>query len=129
MTHSLRARRFVGGVLSAAMLGGLLTIAGCGPSTAHLAIADAKVAVEAARGARAETFAVFEFTCAIEHLRKAREEEGYSDFDAAVRLAKAAEDFAQKAKARALGRPAGGPLAAPPSDAPPVRVILPGSAR
>jgi outer membrane protein OmpA-like peptidoglycan-associated protein len=55
----------------------------CGPTSAHLAIAEAQVALEAARGARAETYAVFEYTSAVEHLRKASEEEGYSDFDAA----------------------------------------------
>lgn len=82
----------------------LCGVSGCGPTTAHLAIADAQVAIEAARGARAETFAVFEFTCAVEHLRKAAEEEGYADFDAATRLAKASETFADEARKRALGR-------------------------
>lgn len=119
MTHSLRARRLVGTLVMGVGMG----IAGCGPSTAHIAIADARIALEAARGARAETFAIFEYTCAVEHLRKAREEEGYSDFDAAVRLARKAETFAVEARTRALGRPAGAPEGA--LEAAPVRVILP----
>ena len=82
----------------------LCGVSGCGPTTAHLALADARIAIEAARGARAETFAVFEFTCAVEHLRKAGEEEGYADFDAATRLAKSSQTYAVKARTRALGR-------------------------
>lgn len=101
-------RRGPGRLLGRALgLGGAMLICGnlgCGPSTAHLAIADARVAIEAARGARAETYAIFEFTSAVEHLRKASEEEGYADFDAAVRLAKSARTFADQATQRALGR-------------------------
>lgn len=82
----------------------LCAAAGCGPTSAHLAIADARIAIEAARGARAETFAIFEFTCAVEHLRKASEEDGYADFDAATRLARQSRAFAEAARARALGR-------------------------
>lgn len=122
MTHSLRARRFVG----ALMLSGACLSAGCGPTTAHLAIADARVALEAARGARAETYAIFEYTSAVEHLRKAREEEGYSEFAAALRFARSARDYAMKARARALGRPAS--AAARVDGQTPVRVVMPGSA-
>lgn len=82
----------------------LCLASGCGPTAAHAAIADAHVAIEAARGARADTFAVFEFTCAVEHLRKASEEEGYADFDAAMRLADISHTFADQARLRALGR-------------------------
>ncbi|MGK0358560.1 MAG: hypothetical protein ACI9U2_000849 [Bradymonadia bacterium] len=82
----------------------LYCASGCGPTTAHVALAEAHIAVEAARGARAETFAIFEFTCAVEHLRKASEEEGYANFDAAVRLADTSSAFAEQARLRALGR-------------------------
>lgn len=91
----------------------LLALSACGPTTAHLAIAEAQVALEAARGARAETYAIFEYTSAVEHLRKASEEEGYSDFDAAARLAGKALDYAKAARQRALSR--GAPGAVPVS--------------
>jgi hypothetical protein len=111
----------------------------CGPTSAHLAIAEAQVALEAARGARAETYAVFEYTSAVEHLRKASEEEGYSDFDAAERLAKAALTYARDAKKRALTRalpgamPSLGPASTPtlqPASTPSAQPVVPaGSGR
>ncbi|MBU0553808.1 DUF4398 domain-containing protein [Myxococcota bacterium] len=84
---------------------GILFIVGCGPITATTAIAEATVAIEAARGAQADQFAKYEFTRAQAHLWKAKEEEGYSDFQDAVNLAREAKVFAEKAKARAMARP------------------------
>ncbi len=77
---------------------------GCGPITATSAIADASVALDGARGAKAPQFAVYEFVSAELYLRKAREEEGLSDFQAAINFARVAEGFAAKAKARASQR-------------------------
>lgn len=74
--------------------------AGCGPVTTTQRVADATVAVEAARGIDAERFATYEYVSAVEYLRKAREEEGYSDYQAAIDLAVEAREHAEKAKAR-----------------------------
>lgn len=73
---------------------------GCGPVTTTQRVADATVAVEAARGIDAERYATFEYVSAVEYLRKAREEEGYSDYQEAIDLAVKARDFADKAKVR-----------------------------
>ncbi len=90
----------------------------CGPVSTTLALHDAESAIEAARSADARRYAVYELTSAEEYFRKAREEEGYSDFQAALNLAETARDFADRARARALGHPArrGGPSV--PSDSP-----------
>lgn len=79
-------------------------VAGCGPVTSTITIADAMVAIEGARTAGAEELAQYEFTRARLNLRKAREEEGFSDFQAAIDLATASKTFADKAKARAIQR-------------------------
>ncbi|MCB9528772.1 MAG: DUF4398 domain-containing protein [bacterium] len=76
---------------------------GCGPVTTTQRVADATVAVEAAQGVDAEQQATFEYVSAVEYLRKAREEEGYSDYQNAIDLAVRAREFAEQAKARALG--------------------------
>lgn len=88
-----------------AMLAAALSViaVGCGPVTTTQRVADATVAVEAARGVEAEQHATFEYVSAVEYLRKAREEEGYSDYQNAIDLAVRAREFAEQAKARALG--------------------------
>lgn len=73
---------------------------GCGPVTTTQRVADATVSVEAARGIDAERYATYEYVTAVEYLRKAREEEGYSDYQAAIELAIKAREMADKAKAR-----------------------------
>lgn len=95
---------------------GLLLLGGCGPVTSTTRISEATVAIEAARVVDADRFAVYEFVRAVEHLKKAREEEGFSDFQAAINLALEAREFAEKARARALASPERGseaPAAAP----------------
>ncbi|MHC4838024.1 MAG: DUF4398 domain-containing protein [Planctomycetota bacterium] len=95
---------------------GLLLLGGCGPGTSTTRISEATVAIEAARVVDADRFAVYEFVRAVEYLKKAREEEGYSDFQAAINLALDAREFAEKARARALASPERGsetPAAAP----------------
>ena len=117
-------------------LGGLLlSLAGCGPITATTTIAQATVAIEAAEGAQAKTFAVYEYTSATEYLRKAREEEGFSDFQQAIDYAKQAREFAEQAKVAAMNSEARGlppaqpgpkavmPKAATPKPVTPVPVV------
>ncbi len=83
----------------------LLFAVGCGPITSTTAIADATVALEAAEAANAEKFAVYEYTMAQECLRKAKEEEGYSEYQPAIDLAKKARKFAEKAKELSVTSP------------------------
>ena len=75
---------------------------GCGPITAQSTIRDAIVAVEAAQSAGAENGAPYEYYSAQSYLKKAREEEGYSDYQAAVDLAQQAIKFADEARAKAV---------------------------
>lgn len=110
------------------LLVGLLVLVGCGPlsSTSHLL--DADVQLEAARVARAEREAPYEWTLANLYLHKAREEVGYSDYEQGVsyaqkasKYARAAKEAAQKAARR--GEPPPGadlppPLPPPPGSAP-----------
>jgi hypothetical protein len=76
----------------------------CGPITAHSSIAKAKIAIDAAHSAQADQFAIYEYERAVQCLRKAKEEEGYSSFQKANDLAQEAVMFADKAKGRALNR-------------------------
>ncbi len=83
---------------------------------AHEAIAEAEVAgagpaepgVECEEGVDC-WLAPYEYTFAEEHLRKAREEVGQADYQAAVDMAHLARDFARKARdmAAQLRREAG----------------------
>jgi hypothetical protein len=79
-------------------------LAGCGPITTTTTLGDATIAIEAARGAQADRFAVYEFVSAESYFRKAREEQGLSDFQAAINFANKAEAFAIRAKARAQAK-------------------------
>ena len=76
--------------------------AGCGPISAHSAIARAHIALEAAKGAQADQFAIYEFRSASLYLEKAKEEEGFSSFQEAVDFAVKSRRFADSARARAL---------------------------
>lgn len=83
----------------------LTLFSACGPITAHQRIGEATVAVEAARAAQADRYAVYEYVSAVEFLKKAREVEGFSEFQDAVDLAATAEEYAEKARKRALASP------------------------
>jgi hypothetical protein len=83
---------------------------------AHEAIAEAEVAGAgpAPEGEECQEgvscwLAPYEYTFAMEHLRKAKEEVGQADYQAAVEMARAARDFARKARdmAAQLRREAG----------------------
>jgi len=79
----------------------MLALLGCGPITSATAIKEARVAIDAADSAGAVDGAPYEFFSAVERLKKAREEQGYSDFQAAVDLAKEAKTLALEAKKKA----------------------------
>jgi hypothetical protein len=74
----------------------------CGPLTAHSDIAQAQIAVEAARGAEASRYAIYEYRSAQNYLRKAKEEEGFSSFQSAINLAKKAIKYADEARVRSF---------------------------
>ncbi|MBX5484674.1 MAG: DUF4398 domain-containing protein [Myxococcaceae bacterium] len=92
----------------------LCGLAGCGPIQSTAFLLDADVALEAARTARAETYAPYEYTAAQLYLLKAREEVGYSDYEVAVDFAKKASKFANEAREKALSASANETTPPPP---------------
>lgn len=81
----------------------------CGPIESSVVIRDANVQLEAARVSDASRFAQFEYRAAQEYLHKAREEQSYSEYQEAIELAQLAFEYAEKARARALGHSDRGP--------------------
>lgn len=80
----------------------------CSPIKAGREIGDAQNALNAARDAGAARFAIYEFTAATEYLHKAREENNYSDYDAACTYAAHARELAQQARSVAQRQNPGG---------------------
>jgi hypothetical protein len=67
------------------------TLAGCyGPISSTMDVLDAEAQIQTAEKAGAKEKAIYEWTAATRYLHKAREEVGYSNFQAGV-------DFAEKA--------------------------------
>src|SRR5262245_6938341 len=83
----------------------LLCLAGCGPvqyvTTVTLRASRSVSAAEAAEAARC---APYEYTAATEYLRKAREEAGYSDFEAAIDFGHRAIDLGDRAREVSMQR-------------------------
>ena len=91
--------------------------AGCGPiAYTHQVTRNAATAVEQARKVQADRLAEYEYTAALEYLHKAREEAGYSDYEAALRFGRIAEKMAIKARELAVARAAGEPETEPQGD-------------
>ncbi|MGB8931767.1 MAG: DUF4398 domain-containing protein [Anaeromyxobacteraceae bacterium] len=80
----------------------LAAAAGCGPIQSTPALIDADIEVEAARSAGAVAAAPYEFTSAEAYLRKAREEVGYAQYQAATDFALKSRDLAKEAREKAL---------------------------
>jgi hypothetical protein len=80
----------------------LAPLAACGPVQSTGALVDADVEIEAARAAGAATSATYEFTSAEAYLHKAREENGYSQYEAAIDFASKARELAKDARKKAL---------------------------
>ncbi len=98
-------------------------LAGCGPISATVALSEAEDALAAAREVEADKFSIYEFRRAELNLAKARMEEGYSEFQAAIDLAKESKKFSEDARARALANPdrgmnAGNPIVPAKTPAP-----------
>lgn len=101
----------MGRLLGSALLVLAVTVLGaCGPVEYTAVILDASQAVAEAREADAQVHAPYEYYYAKEHIRKAREEAGYADYQAAIELGRTAEEYATKAldiarnRRRELGR-------------------------
>lgn len=84
-----------------AVLGVLPLLAACGPIRSTSLIVDAQAELAAARAAKAESLAPFEYTAADQYLHKAREEQSYSDFEISVDYAQKSLDCARVARWRA----------------------------
>jgi hypothetical protein len=92
--------------------GGLLAslVLGCGPTQSTAIIMDAEVQLEAATTADAEKLAPYEWTGALAYLHKAREEQGYSDYEVAIDFAEKARKLAREAKSKAMAAKSEGAL-------------------
>ena len=82
---------------------GILVVAsllsGCGPTTAHSAISQAKIALELSEGVQAQNYAIYEYRRALLYYNKAKEEEGFSSFQKAIDYAVESRNFSDKARA------------------------------
>lgn len=76
----------------------VVLLGGCGPVEYTAVILDASQALAEARTADAHVNAPYEYYYAKEHIRKAREEAGYADYQAAIELGRTAEEYATKAR-------------------------------
>ncbi|WP_228530689.1 MULTISPECIES: DUF4398 domain-containing protein [Myxococcaceae] len=90
-------------------------LAGCGPVQSTAYLLDADVQIQAARTANAERYAPYEWTAANLYLRKAREEVGYSDFQAGVDFAEKASKFANEAREKSLAAASAETPSTPPA--------------
>ncbi|MBA2665008.1 MAG: DUF4398 domain-containing protein [Bradymonadaceae bacterium] len=105
VSYSRRAFRASGLLRAVYLLLALVVLSlslGCGPIQSTQRISEAEVAMERARVADAEIRAPYEFYSAYHYLYKAKEEWGYSDFEAsydyATQARRAAEAALLKAK-------------------------------
>lgn len=93
------------GVLGLALVGlAAAWLVGCGPTQSTIQINEAEVAFEKARLNDAQTKAPYEFYSAQEYLYKAKEEWGYSDFEASLDYATLARKFAEEATKKSKGK-------------------------
>lgn len=83
----------------------LLVATGCGPVQSTQRISEAAVALERARVAEADQKAPYEYYNAKFYIHKAREEWGYSDFEAAFDYATEAKRAAEAALSKAKEDP------------------------
>jgi hypothetical protein len=99
----------------------------CGPTQSTALIMDADVQLEAARAADGPKLAPFEYTSAEVYLHKAREEQGYADYEVAIDFARKAVKYGTEAKVKAMAARAEGAVPSLPSmPPPPPRVDGPG---
>ena len=78
---------------------------GCGPIQSTSLIHEATIAVEAAKIMDGDQFAPYEYWMSVNMLHKAKEEWGYSDFEAATDFAQISKDKAIEARKIAKDSP------------------------
>lgn len=88
----------------------------CGPIMSTTNISDAKDAIAKAEKVNAEQLAPYEYTSAVEYMKKADELWGHSKFGDSVDYAKRAISFAQAAEKKAQEDPWVNPLASQTQD-------------
>jgi hypothetical protein len=88
--------------LTVLLVAAVSVLAACGPVKSTANLLDAEVQIQAARTAGAEKLAPYEWTAANLYLHKAREEVGYSDYQAGVDFAVKASRFANEAREKAM---------------------------
>jgi hypothetical protein len=81
-----------------ALVAGATLSSGCGAVVARGRIIGAETAVAEATRAGADRKAVYQHTAAVLYLEKAREEESFARFGAAIRFGKKAQEFADNAR-------------------------------
>ena len=83
----------------------LAAVCGCGPiEYMNQVTRRAATAVEAAKAVNADKWAPYEYTCAVEYLHKAREEEAAAQHEPAIAFGHKAEDTAEKARQLSIAR-------------------------
>lgn len=109
--RSISSSRLRGAVLAVAVLtAATLAVSGCGPIKSTQRIGQAEVALERARVVEAYRKAPYEFFSARYYVHKAKEEWGYSDFEASFDYADDAKDDAEAAIRKAEEDPWEDPL-------------------
>jgi hypothetical protein len=100
-----------------ALLAAVVAVGGCGPiEYISVVTFQARKAISAAKGARADRLAPYEYTAAQEYLHKARELGGYARYQQSVEFGRKARDFGNKAQEVARDRANTG-LPQPPGEA------------
>jgi hypothetical protein len=88
-------RRFRAGLSMLAACAALL--AGCGPALYTAGIRSAELKLQSARDENARWYAPYEFYFAEAHLQQAREEAAQASYEDAIRFAKTARDYSERA--------------------------------
>jgi hypothetical protein len=83
--------------LQGALTAALLWLCACGPVMYGSSVDKAETALEQAREQNAHWYAPYEYHYAQAHLDKAYEEAAHADYEDAVRFAKTARDYAERA--------------------------------
>lgn len=91
------------------MLMSVYLTAGCGPTLYVADMLEAETRLEDARAANARFYAPYEYYSADAYLEKAREEAAEGEYEDAVRFAKTASAFGQRAFMRSQSK--GAPMA------------------
>ena len=94
---------------------GCLPRMGCGPTQSTALIIDADVQLESARAADGPKLAPYEYTSAEVYLHKARELQGYANFEVSIDFGRKAVKFANEARQKAMAAKAEGALPSVPS--------------